>query len=79
MSEVEQQYTNVKHFFLVTGDKDYLIKVEKLLRNGKHVHVISRASALGNPDMPHSYGSLARQYPSQFTISKLEDLLEDAS
>jgi len=79
INEVEAQYPNVQHFFIITGDKDYRIKVSKLLERGKHVHVVSRASALGNPDTKYSYDTLARKYPERFTVKRLEELLEKQS
>jgi len=77
INEVQQQSPNVKHFVLVTGDKDYRVKVENLLKSGKHVHVVSRAAALGNPDTKHSYDYLANRYPERFTLKRLEELLEE--
>jgi hypothetical protein len=76
IGSVEQQFPNVQHFFIVTGDKDYRIKVERLLERGKHVHFVSRRSSLGNPDAKHSYDTLAAMYPDRFTLKRLEDLLE---
>ena len=76
ISTTEQQFPNVQHFFIITGDKDYRIKIEKLLTRGKHVHIISRRAALGNPDKKHSYDTLAAMFPDRFTLTKLEDLLE---
>jgi NYN domain len=76
ISEVERQYPTVKHFVIVTGDKDYRVKVSKLLESGKHVHVVSRATALGDPDNKYSYDYLANRYPTRFTLKRLEDLLD---
>jgi hypothetical protein len=78
VTDVEQMYPNVRHFFLVLGDIDYGVKVGKLLERGKHVHVVSRASALGNPETRYSYDNLARKYPDHFSVTRLEDLLESA-
>jgi hypothetical protein len=78
VNDVEQQYPNVRHFFFILGDIDYGVKVRKLLEKGKCVHIISRASALGNPDTKFSYDNLARKYPGYFTVSRLEELLERA-
>src|ERR1035441_3446562 len=77
INEVQSQSPNVKHFILVTGDKDYRVKVENLLKSGKHVHIVSRAGALGNPDTKHSYDYLAKRYPERFTVKRLEELLEE--
>lgn len=74
--EVERQYPTVNHFVLVLGDKDYRITVEKLLQNGKLVHVVSRAAALAKAETKYSYDSLARRYPNHFTLHRLEELLE---
>ena len=74
--EVERLYPSVKHFVLVLGDRDYRIIVDSLLKSGKQVHIISRASALGRPDTIYSYDYLARQYPNHFTLHRLEKLLE---
>ena len=60
IDDVQSQYPNVQHFFLVTGDIDYSVKIRSLLQKGKHVHLISRASALGNPDAKYSYQNLAK-------------------
>ena len=64
---------------MVTGDKDYRVKISRLLERGKYVHVVSRAAALGNPDTKYSYETLARKYPDRFTLVRLEELLEKAS
>jgi hypothetical protein len=74
--EVERQYPTVNHFVLVLGDKDYRITVEKLLHNGKLVHVVARDDTLAKPDTKYSYDSIARQYPTQFTLHRLEELLD---
>jgi hypothetical protein len=61
----------VKHFVLVTGDKDYELAVNRLLSNGKFVHVINRRHSLSP-----SYVSLSQKYPKRFTVASLEDLIE---
>jgi hypothetical protein len=71
MLEVEQWFPAVNHFVLVTGDKDYELSVNRLLSNGKFVHVISRRRSLSP-----SYLSLSQKYPKRFTVVSLEDLIE---
>lgn len=76
VSDVEQGYPTVNHFVLVLGDKDYRLTADRLLKNGKFVHIISRSAALGRSDLEHSYDSIARQYPERLTVTRLEELLE---
>ena len=76
IGDVWRDRPNVNHFVLVLGDKDYRITVEKLLQNGKLVHIVSRAAALARPNTKYSYDSLARQYPDHFKLHRLEQLLE---
>ena len=78
IDDVAAQFPNVQHFFLVTGDIDYSVKIRSLLQRGKHVHLISRASALGNQDAQYSYQNLAKKHPDRFTLKTLEELLEQA-
>lgn len=76
ISDVERGYPTVNHYVLVTGDKDYRIKVQNLLKNGKYVHVISRANALASPDKRISFDYLSREFPERFSVDRLEELLE---
>ena len=78
IDDVAAQYPNVQHFFLVTGDIDYSVKIRSLLQRGKYVHLVSRASALGSPDAQYSYQNLAAKHPERFTLKRLEELLEQA-
>jgi hypothetical protein len=76
LQDVERGYPTVNHFVLVTGDKDYRLSVDRLLANGKFVHVVGRSRSLTRPDSQISYDYLARQYPNRFTVVRLEQLLE---
>lgn len=76
ISDVEQLYPMVSHYVLVTGDRDYRIKVNHLLEKGKYVYVISRAQSLSRPEAQDSYDFLAAQYPERFKVIRLEELLE---
>jgi len=76
ISDVERLYATVNHFVIVTGDKDYRLKIDHLLKNGKYVHLISRTAALGAANRKHSYDSLAQQYPKHFSLRRLEELLD---
>jgi hypothetical protein len=69
--EVESRYPIVNHFVLVLGDKDYSIAVDRLLKNGKTVHLISRKDARAR-----MYEYLAREFPARFITTTLEHLLE---
>lgn len=77
ISDVEHGYPMVTHFVLVAGDKDYRIKIESLLKKGKHVHVLSRARNLSRPETEYSYDFLAKEYPSRFTVQRIETLIEE--
>jgi hypothetical protein len=72
VTDVERHYPTVNHFVLVTGDKGYRFKVDKLLREGKYVSLISRESALAG-----SYDRLSAAHPERFSVVRLESLLED--
>ena len=61
----------VNDFVICLGYKGYLIKVERLLREGRSVHLVSRSKALAG-----SFQHLADQYPQRFTVRRLEELLE---
>ncbi len=69
--EVETRYPVVNHFVLVLGDKDYVIAINRLLKNGKTVHVVSRQQSRA-----FRYEYLAREFPARFTTVTLEELLE---
>ncbi|MGH8544642.1 MAG: NYN domain-containing protein [Gammaproteobacteria bacterium] len=71
ISDVERGYSTVNHFVLVAGDKGYFLTVERLLKNGKFVHVVSRAGSLAA-----KYDYLARRYPDRVSVTRLEELLE---
>jgi len=75
VKEVEQQYRQVNHFVLVTGDKDYRELIRELLQNGHFAHVISRAASLGRTDTKYSYDRLAQEFPKRFDVVRLEELL----
>jgi hypothetical protein len=79
IGEVEQQSRSVNHFVLVLGDKDYRETAEGLLKNGKFVHIVSRASALARSDTKYSYDYLAKQYPERFSVLRLEQLLDEGA
>ena len=71
MWDVETRLPIVSHFILVVGDKDHSIAVDRLLRNGKTVHVISREESRAR-----KYEYLARAFPARFSTHTLEELLE---
>ena len=71
--EVEQDHKDVNHFVLVTGDIDYSLTIDKLLRDRKNVYALSWAEGQSK-----SYLALAKMYPGQFVAVTLEDLLSQS-
>jgi hypothetical protein len=71
INEVEQNYPTANHFVLVLGDKDYRLNLERLIKAGKFVHVISREAG-----MARTYRAYAVRYPEQVTAVSLEELLD---
>lgn len=74
IADVEQNYPTVTHFVLVLGDKDYRLDLERLVRAGKCVHIISREKSMAGV-----YTAYADRYPQQVTAVTLEHLLEEMS
>lgn len=71
ITKVEQNYPAANHYVLVLGDKDYRLNVERLLKAGKFVHIVSRDEALAR-----TYRAYAVRYPEQMSAVSLEELLE---
>jgi len=71
MWDVEQGNPNVTHFLLVAGDVDYSVAIDKLLRDGKSVHLVGLHDRTWQ-----GYRYLASEYPDRFTEVTLEELLE---
>lgn len=74
VSQIEQWYPTANHFVLVAGDKDYRLTADRLLKNGKFVHFVGRAGSIAE-----KYQYLAQQYPQQFTLNTIEELLAPIS
>jgi hypothetical protein len=70
ISEVENSYPTANHIVLILGDKDYRLNLDRLIRSGKFVHVISREEA-----MAKTYQAYAARYPDHVTAISLEELL----
>lgn len=71
MWDVEQGNPNVTHFLLVAGDVDYSVAIDKLLRDGKSVHLVGLHDRTWK-----GYRYLASEYSDRFTEISLEELLE---
>jgi hypothetical protein len=69
ISDVEQDYPNLRHFVIVTGDTDYSLAVHRLLQHGKQVHILGWERSVS-----HDYSILAERHPSLLTVTRLESL-----
>jgi hypothetical protein len=72
MMSVEHDRPYVNHFVVVTGDKDYRIRIESLLAVGKSVHVVAREQSLAD-----IYRSMAQEHSKRFSFATLEELIEE--
>jgi NYN domain len=72
ITEVEQAYPTANHFVFVLGDKDYRLALERLIKAGKFVHIVSREEGMAD-----NYRAYAVRYPEQVTAISLEKLLEN--